>query len=73
MKGIKSIAVAVCMALLGWFAFSAGSVSAAAKGKLLFIPHDNRPISGEESADVVRAMGYEVIMPPQELLSGGTD
>lgn len=73
MKGIKSIAVAVCMALLGWFAFSAGSVSAAAKGKLLFIPHDNRPISGEESADVVRAMGYEVIMPPQELLSGGTE
>lgn len=45
----------------------------AAKGKLLFIPHDDRPIASTETAEVVRALGYEVIMPPSALLSSGTE
>lgn len=44
----------------------------AAKGKLLFIPHDNRPISKNETAAVVEKLGYEVIMPPEEYLSRGS-
>ncbi|SFT33896.1 Protein of unknown function [Selenomonas sp. GACV-9] len=54
-------------------ACSLGGVEAASKGRLVFIPHDNRPISCEDTADVARAAGYEVITPPQELLSGGVD
>lgn len=50
-----------------------GSVEAATKGKLVFIPHDTRPISCEETADVARAAGYEVIVPPRNLLSDGVN
>ncbi len=52
--------------------FLLGSVEAA-KGKLVFIPHDTRPISCDETADVARAAGYEVIVPPRNLLSDGVD
>lgn len=44
----------------------------AARGRLLFIPHDNRPISKDETAAVVEKLGYEVIMPPEEYLSRGS-
>lgn len=47
--------------------------AAQAADKILFIPHDNRPISAEETADVVRKAGYEVVMPPEELLCSGYD
>lgn len=54
-------------------ACSLSGAAAAGKGRLVFIPHDNRPISCEDTADVARAAGYEVVIPPQELLSGGVD
>ena len=38
------------------------------EGKIVFIPHDNRPISDVETADTIRQLGYEVIVPPDELL-----
>lgn len=38
------------------------------KGKIVFIPHDNRPVSDEMAADTVRKLGYEVIVPPDDLL-----
>ena len=58
--------------MLAAHVFLIGSVEAA-KGKLVFIPHDTRPISCEETADVARAAGYEVIVPPRNLLSDGVD
>lgn len=39
-------------------------------GKIIFIPHDNRPISDEQTADTIRQLGYEVIVPPDEMLGG---
>ena len=38
--------------------------------QIVFVPHDNRPISAEQTAQAVRELGYEVIMPPAELLGG---
>lgn len=38
------------------------------KGKIVFIPHDNRPVSDEMPAETIRKLGYEVIVPPDELL-----
>lgn len=43
--------------------------SAEASGeKIIFIPHDSRPISNKQTAEVVQKLGYEVVTPPLELL-----
>lgn len=70
----KILSVLVCVVVL----FSAMSETALAKkkeavqekGKIVYIPHDNRPISDAETADTIRQLGYEVIVPPDELLGG---
>ena len=36
--------------------------------KILFVPHDDRPVSSQQPAEVVAQLGYEVIMPPPELI-----
>ena len=36
--------------------------------KILFIPHDNRPISDKQTAEVVKKLGYDVVIPPDEIL-----
>lgn len=35
---------------------------------ILFIPQDNRPISFEQTADNIKDLGYQVLMPPEKLL-----
>ena len=45
----------------------------AAAGKILFIPHDDRPISYRQTVEVLQEAGYEMILPPQELLSNATN
>lgn len=67
MKKIMLVFAALLTGLLSFW--PAQGMGAASKGKLVFIPQDNRPISGEETADVVRSLGYEVVMPPQEYLN----
>ena len=37
--------------------------------KILFIPHDNRPVSSQQPAEVVSQLGYEIISPPTEFLT----
>lgn len=41
--------------------------------KILYIPHDNRPVVHKQTIDVVERAGYEVIMPPYELLGNRED
>ena len=41
--------------------------------KIVFIPHDSRPISNKQTADAVQHVGYEVIVPPTELLGNRED
>ena len=43
------------------------------KEKIIFIPHDSRPISSKQTADVVQRVGYDVVVPPQELLGNRED
>lgn len=43
------------------------SASASAE-KILFLPHDDRPISSTQPADVVAQLDYEILMPPLEML-----
>ena len=40
------------------------------KGTILFVPHDDRPTSREQSAEAVEKLGYTVLMPPKEMLGG---
>ena len=37
--------------------------------KILFIPHDDRPVSSQQPIDVVAQLGYEIVSPPTELLT----
>ena len=52
--------------LLPWCTAQAG-------GRILFIPHDDRPISYHQTVEVVEAAGYELVLPPKELLSNATN
>ena len=45
----------------------------ASQEKIIFVPHDNRPISDMQTADTVRRLGYDVVVPPDEMLGGRTD
>ena len=49
------------------------SLASAAPGpgqgrKILYVPLDNRPITCSETAAVAEKLGYEVLIPPDELL-----
>lgn len=36
--------------------------------KILYIPHDNRPVVDEQTIAVVEKVGYEIVTPPEEFL-----
>ena len=40
------------------------------QGTVLFVPHDNRPTSCEQSTEALELAGYRVIMPPKNMLGG---
>ena len=66
----------LCAALLALLLLPQ-SVDAAKKEpaaeKIIFIPHDSRPISSKQTADVVQRVGYDVVVPPTELLGNRED
>ena len=37
--------------------------------KILFIPHDDRPVSFQQPVEVIEQLGYEIISPPTKLLT----
>lgn len=41
--------------------------------KIIFVPHDNRPISNKQTAEVVEKLGYQVVVPPDEKLGNRTN
>ena len=70
MKKVYMLLLALCAFALLLPLQPASAASSA--GKILFVPHDGRPVSDQQTADVVRKLGYDVIVPPQELLGGRT-
>lgn len=73
----KITALLLCLAVF-WAAVS--GIAAAKKkeapkdkGTIVFIPHDNRPISDVETADTIRQLGYKVVVPPDELLGSNSN
>ena len=35
---------------------------------IIYIPHDDRPISMKQTAEIIEKTGYKIVMPPKELL-----
>ena len=67
---------ALCIALLTVFLMPHASDAAKrppVTEKIVFIPHDSRPISSKQTAEVVRRVGYDVVVPPAELLGNRED
>ena len=55
----------------GFTHFADGDVAFAKKNqpeKIIYIPHDNRPVSDRQTADTIRQLGYDVEVPPAEIL-----
>ena len=57
------------LTLVTFFTTSTVTNAAADEGKILFIPHDNRPISYQQTVEVIEQLGYEIVAPPKNLLS----
>lgn len=73
----KTLVVLLCLTVLLMAMTATGFAkkqdTAREKGKIVYIPHDNRPISDVETADTIRQLGYEVIVPPDELLGSSSN
>lgn len=76
-KGRRITAILLCLTffLTAFAGMAAAKKKAAAgdKGTIVYIPHDNRPISDVETADTIRQLGYKVVVPPDELLGSRDD
>ncbi len=65
MKTIRLVGLLLAVIL----AVSLNNTVLAKSGKtILFIPHDNRPISFEQTAQNIRDLGYTVLTPPEKFL-----
>ncbi|MBR3746875.1 MAG: DUF4127 family protein, partial [Selenomonadaceae bacterium] len=65
--------VVACLLTLIFICAGTGTGSAkknVGKPKILYIPHDNRPIVNKETIEVLQKAGYQVVSPPDEILGG---
>ena len=63
----------ICLLMAMLFCFVSLTNVASAKKEdekkvILYVPQDDRPISSDQTADVIRSLGYTVEMPPKGLL-----
>lgn len=58
----------LCLFLMMIVVYVPNVVFASLNKTIIFVPHDNRPISLKQTADNIRDLGYEVLTPPEELL-----
>lgn len=75
MKKITALllCLAVFLAAVSGIAVAKKKEAPKDKGTIVFIPHDNRPISDVETADTIRQLGYKVVVPPDELLGSNSN
>ena len=75
MKKITALLLCLAVFLAAFSGIAAAKKKEASKdkGTIVFIPHDNRPISDVETADTIRQLGYKVVVPPDELLGSNSN
>ena len=70
----KTCAFCLLLLLYAMLPASAESTEHIGEGRtLLYIPLDNRPINAKQSIEVVEKLGYNVAVPPAELLGSRED
>lgn len=72
-KALKILGVALSLILFLTAAPDAEAKKKTSPEKILYIPHDNRPISDEQTVAVVEKAGYKIIVPPKEILGSRDD
>ena len=72
-KKLLAIAAGICVLLMVMPQALARSRKADLPPKIIFIPHHNRPISDKQTAEVVQKLGYDVVVPPDEILGNRED
>ena len=70
MSFLKKTAAA-CLTLVCRFCMAGNTAWAHLNKTILFVPHDNRPISFKQTADNIRDLGYEVLTPPKNFWATG--
>ena len=73
MATTKLFRVIACLLTLIFICAAAGDCSAkkkVGKEKILYIPHDNRPIVHKQTVEVLQKAGYQIVSPPDEILGG---
>ena len=69
-----AVTFAVCLSVIfGVFGNSEAAKKTNEPIKILYIPHDNRPVVDEQTIDIVERAGYKVIVPPKEFLGNRND
>lgn len=65
----KKLVLGICLVVCLVNIFNVEKVFAKDEKKvILYVPQDDRPISSDQTAQVIRSMGYTVEMPPKDLL-----
>ena len=73
MATTKLFRALACLLALIFICTAAGVCSAKKKvgrEKILYIPHDNRPIVHKQTVEILQKAGYDVVSPPDEILGG---
>ncbi len=73
MNNMWKIAGIVCCMLIVAAPLGESKKKAPEPPCIIYVPHDNRPISEKQTAEVVRKLGYKVLIPPDNLLGGRDD
>ena len=65
--------IRVLLAVLGVIFMMMPMVSARHKDeskveKILYVPHDNRPISDKQTTEAIQKLGYQIVVPPENIL-----
>lgn len=72
LKGVdffkRSLILVAIFFLTGLFIATTGEAKKNAPEKILYIPHDNRPVVNEQTVEIAEKCGYQIIVPPKEIL-----
>lgn len=68
MKPITALLTALFVLMCAMPVAMAKKVPHPDKPRVIFVPHDNRPISDEQTEETMKAVGWDIVTTPDELL-----